>query len=129
MELVDRKKLEYEKHIVARKSQDVVEGGREAAVLHFCRKGIARSQAIDKAVSEGYAVELLRPQQYGGQLWRLCSWLEEAMGSPSGCNVCLLPPGTARGEVAHEDSDNFMMQVACGPVFWQRLFFTHGRID
>jgi hypothetical protein len=129
MELVDRKKLEYEKHIVARKSQDVVEGGREAAVLHFCRKGIARSQAIDKAVSEGYAVELLRPQQYGGQLWRLCSWLEEAMGSPSGCNVCLLPPGTARGEVAHEDSDNFMMQVTCGPVFWQRLFLTHGRID
>jgi hypothetical protein len=128
MELVDRKKLEYEKHIVARRSQEVAEGSREAAVLHFCRKGIARSQAIDKAVSEGYAVELLRPQQYGGQLWRLCSWLEEAMGSPSGCNVCLLPPGTARGEVAHEDSDNFMMQVG-RRVFWQRLFFTHGPID
>jgi hypothetical protein len=119
MELVDRKKLEYDRHIVARKSQCVavsaddsaLEPSGDAGVHHFCRKGIARPQAIEKALSEGYAVELLRPQQYGGQLWRLCSWLEEAMGSPSGCNVCLLPRGTARGEVAHEDSDNFMLQV------------------
>jgi len=119
MELIDRKKLEYEKHIVARKSgsiavaadESAVDGDAHAAVHHFCRKGIARSQAILKALQEGYAVELLRPQQYGGQLWRLCSWLEEAMGSPSGCNVCLLPPGAVRGDVAHEDSDNFMLQV------------------
>jgi hypothetical protein len=119
MELIDRKKLEYEKHIVARKSDGVSVAADESAVdrdgyagvHHFCRKGIARSQAIAKALSEGYAVELLRPQQYGGQLWRLCSWLEEAMGSPSGCNVCMLPPGAVRGEVAHEDSDNFMLQV------------------
>ena len=118
MELIDRKKLEYDKHIVARKSQDVAVLAddsatklHEAGALHFCRKGIARCQAIEKALSEGYAVELLRPQQYGGQLWRLCSWLEEAMGSPSGCNVCLLPPNSVRGEIAHEDSDNFMLQV------------------
>lgn len=121
MELIDRKKLEYDKHIVARKSQEPAVSAEESAgepsgdsnLHHFCRKGIARTQAIEKALGEGYAVELLRPQQYGGQLWRLCSWLEEAMGSPSGCNVCLLPPGTARGETAHEDSDNFMLQV-CG---------------
>jgi hypothetical protein len=119
MELVDRKKLEYDKHIVARKSYYAAVSADDAAdnahsevgTHHFCRKGIARSQAIEKALLEGYAVELLRPQQYGGQLWRLCSWLEEAMGSPSGCNVCLLPPEAVRGETAHEDSDNFMLQV------------------
>jgi hypothetical protein len=119
MELIERKKLEYDKHIVARKNLGVTSSPDdsaigphgEAGVHHFCRKGIAKPQAIEKALAEGYAVELLRPQQYGGQLWRLCSWLEEAMGSPSGCNVCLLPPRSVRGEVAHEDSDNFMLQV------------------
>jgi hypothetical protein len=119
MELVSRKKLEYEKHIVARKCEPApiltddaaADTNGDISVLHFCRKGIARPQAIEKALFENYAVELLRPQQYGGQLWRLCSWLEEALGSPSGCSVCLLPPGTTRGQVAHEDSDNFMLQV------------------
>ena len=64
------------------------------------------------------SLRMLNPQTFDDQVWKLCSTLQDFMGSFVGTNMYLTPPGTQGFAPHYDDVEVFILQLE-GKKHWR----------